>query len=530
MIAEQGPAASSRNTSGGGVPRRVNSRGILLVALAAAAFLRLFQLTSNPPELFEDEVSGAASIWSLATTGHDVIATHLPFLMTRLGPQHPLYYVFTLPLQALLGQQLLAVRLPAALFGIADVALLYALLRVLGAREQIALGAAAFFAILPWSVSFGRVGWDQTSYPPFLLLGLVLLTLALARRSGRLLVAATAALAVSVYAYQIALVMTPVFALALVVPRRHSLLAIGPRPIALAGALGFAIALPYVITLLTVAEIGARARQISTFARGMDAASLQVFLANYAQNLGGDFLFVSGDPNLRHSFGRGELFLWSAPFVALGFAWLLLRMARDPLAFTAVSWVLLGPLPAALTDDGVPHAGRALLGIVAWPIVVAFGVAIAYRWTRPRRSSASLASRHMLVSRGPRWPVVAFVMALALAEVTGYYADVFGAYRVRSQDSWQYGTSETIAAVRELTPSGGVACIDTLSRFTFPHYVFFYLRDVPFRVVEGVTPECLGSGTVLALGLDAPRPPRGELVREIPDLAGHPVARVWRIP
>lgn len=507
----------------------VSSRGILLVALAAAAFLRLFQLTSNPPELFEDEVSGAASIWSLVTTGHDVTATHLPFLMTRLGPQHPLYYVFTLPLQALLGQQVLAVRLPAAILGIASVVLLYALLRGLGARERIALGAAACFAILPWSVSFGRVGWDQASYAPVLLLGLVFLTHALARRSGRLLVAAAAVLAVSVYAYQIALLMTPLFTFALILPRHRSLFAIGLRPIALAGALGVVIALPYVITLLAVPEIGARARQISTFARGVDGVSLQVFLSNHVENLGADFLFVSGDPNLRHGFGRGALFLWSAPFAALGLGQLVLRMPRDPLAFTVVAWILLAPLPAALTDDGVPHAGRALLGIVAWPIVVAFGLALACRWAGARRSSAAPASRPPLLWRVARWPAVALAVAITLAEVTGYYADVFGGYRVRSQGSWQYGTSQTIAAVRALTPSGGVACIDTLSPFTFPHYAFFYLRDAPFRIVEHVVPECFGPGTVLALGVDAPPPSGGVLVREISDLTGRPVTRVWRI-
>src|SRR4051794_16422507 len=49
-----------------------------IAILVIAAFLRLYHLGSNPPEIFEDEISGAASAWEIVTTGHDVERTWLP--------------------------------------------------------------------------------------------------------------------------------------------------------------------------------------------------------------------------------------------------------------------------------------------------------------------------------------------------------------------------------------------------------------------------------------------------------------------
>jgi len=484
-------------------------RVVLGVAVVLAIFLRAHDIATNPPELFEDEISGAMSAWSVVTTGHDVIADHLPLFTTRLGPQLPLYGLATVPFQAVLGHTVLAVRLPAVLFGVADVLLLYALVVALGGK-RLGLITAAVAAVLPWAVHFSRIGWDNAAYPPVLLAGLLLLHGALRRADARWAIAAAVVLALSVYTYQIAILMTPLFALALAWPLRSRARELPVRDVVTAVAAGLAIVAPYVWRTLAVPEFTARARSISTFADGVTGASLATFVNNYLANLSPVYLFVSGDDNLRHGTGRGELLLWMLPFAVLGGAWCVTRAPRSVLAFAALAWLALAPLPAAITDDGVPHAARGMLGIVAWPIVVAIGVDLAWR-AIPRRRT-----------------VAAGFAILILAETGSYYRDLYERYPLRSGGAWEYGAARTMAAVRSLTPPGASACIGTISYFTFPHYERWYLSGVPFHVVERDVDRCGAPGDVLALPADDPAPPHAREALRIDGLDGAPIVRIWR--
>ncbi len=486
------------------------TRIVLFAALAIGLFLRVHDIATNPPELFEDELSGAMSAWSVVTTGHDVIVDHLPLFTTRLGPQLPLYGLATVPFQAVLGHTVLAVRLPAVLFGVLDIALLYLLVRSLAGRRLATL-AAATVAILPWAVQFSRIGWDNAAYPPLLLAGLVLLVGAIHRADQRRAIAAAALLGLSAYSYQIAIFMTPLFVAALVWPLRAKLRAMPRRAIALAAATGLLIAVPYVWRILTVPEFTERAARISTFANGINGETLARFVSNYLANLSPVFLFVSGDDNLRHGTGRGELLLVMLPFAIVGAASCVMRARRSVFAFAVIAWLALAPLPAAITDDGVPHAARGMLAIIPWAIVVAIGVDLVWR-AIPRTTRAAAA--------------VSFAILL-LAESASYYWDQYERYPIRSAGAWEYGAARTMAAVRSLTPAGGTACIGTISYFTFPHYERWYLSDVPFRVVERDAGRCTSPGDVLALPAGDPAPASAREALRIDGPDGLPVVRIW---
>ena len=487
------------------------TRVVLGFFIALAFFLRVHDIGTNPPELFEDEISGAMSAWSVVTTGHDVIADHLPLFTTRLGPQLPLYGLLTVPFQAVLGHTALAVRIPAVLLGTALVPLHYLLLLRLTDRRAALLGAA-LIAVLPWAVHFGRVGWDNAAYPAALLAGCVLLLDALRRGSGRRLIAAAVVLAGCAYTYQIAIVMTPLLVIALCWPMRERLRTLDPRAIATAVGAAALIVAPYVWVTLSVPLFTERSRSISTFAHGINGDALATFGRNYLAELSPVFLFVSGDDNLRHGTGHGELLLWMLPFAVVGGAWCIVHARHEALAFVAIAWLALAPLPAALTDDGVPHAARSMLELVAWPMVVALGMTALWR---------ALAVRH-------RPYVLAVVAILALAETTSYYREMYTTYPARSASSWQSGTAEVMADVRRLTPAGGNACIDMLSSFTFPHLARWYLEGVPFRVIERDDTQCAATGDVLVLAPDTAGPAGAREAARVLGLDGTLVARVWQ--
>jgi len=200
------------------------------------------------------------------------------------------------------------------------------------------------------------------------------------------------------------------------------------------------------------------------------------------------------------------------PFAIVGGAWCIAHARRDALAFIAIVWLALAPIPAAITNDGVPHAGRSLLELLAWPIIVALGMTAIWR---------ALAARH-------RPYVLVAVAILALVETTSYYRDMYTMYPVRSASSWQSGTAETMAEVRRLTPAGGTACVDTLSSFNFPHLARWYLDGVPFRVIERDDTQCAATGDVLVLAPDAAGPAGAREAARVVGLDGTPVARVWQ--
>lgn len=496
------------------------TRLALGAAVLLGLFLRVKDIVTNPPELFEDEISGAMSAWSVVTTGHDVVVDHLPLFTTLLGPQLPIYGLLTVPFQAVLGHTVLAVRLPAVLLGVLVIVLLYAFVRAFAGRAP-ALVAAGIVAVLPWAVHFSRIGWDNASYPPLLLGGLLLLLRGLDRgAAGRWwLWGAAALLGLTAYTYQIAIVMTPLFVAPVLWIRRAELARCARRDLGAAAAVGLLAVAPYLWLQATVPEFRTRAESISTFAHGVNAAAIERFIANYLANLSPTFLFVSGDPNLRHGTGHGELLLWMLPFAALGAAWAILHARRSALALVAIAWLLLAPLPAALTDDGVPHAARSMLELLAWPLLIAIGVDRAWpKRLRQRRHLPSLAAAVLAV----------FALAMVL-ETTAYYRYVFTSYPQRSAGFWQSGMAATLREVVAVTPPGGRACIDTLSPFTFPHLVRWYLGDAPaIRVVRGNAPGCPAPGDIIVLAADAAAPPGGAQVATVSDRAGQVVARIWR--
>ncbi|MEA2660905.1 MAG: hypothetical protein QOH08_477 [Chloroflexota bacterium] len=484
--------------------------------LALGLVLRLKDIVTNPPELFEDEISGAMSAWSVVTTGHDVIADHLPFFTTVLGPQLPVYGLLTVPFQAVLGHTVPAVRLPAVLLGMLVIVLLYAFVRAL-ATPALALVAAAVVAVLPWAVHFSRIGWDNAAYPPLLLGGLLLLERATRsdRASGRWLAGAALVLGLTAYTYQIAIVMTPLFAAPLLWLRRAELLRLRRRQVIGSALIALAVTLPYVLVWSSVPAFQARADLIGTFATGVDRGTLDRFVTNYLANLSPTFLFVTGDENLRHGTGRGELLLWMLPFAVVGVTSAISRARRSALAAVAIAWLMLAPIPAAITDDGVPHAARSMLELLAWSILVAIGIEIVR--THLARGSAAT-----------RWAAAAIFVVAAAAETVDYYGDVFTDYPIRSASAWGSGTAATLREVALHTGPGATACIGTLSRFTFPHVVRWYLGDrPPFTVIEGSPERCAAPGDVVVLS-PGERASRSHIVAAAFDVAGLPVATIWQ--
>jgi len=125
----------------------------------------------------------------------------------------------------------------------------------------------------------------------------------------------------------------------------------------------FILSAPYIWVIVTSPMFFRKASMIFTFANGVNSETLSVFGTNYITHFGPDFLFIHGDPNLRHGAGTGVIYWVMLPFLAAGIVYSAMADRRRNVFYFILFWLAAFPLAAALTDDGVPHAMRSLAGV-----------------------------------------------------------------------------------------------------------------------------------------------------------------------
>ncbi len=398
----------------------------LLGIVALAATLRGFRLDELPPGFYLDEASVGVEAHAILTTGRDqagqvpdretnaladlVKGRLLPRIIPALQDwKHPLYIYATVPSEAVFGQTPFAVRLPAVVFGVLTVLLLAFLAFELTGDARVAFLAAFVLAITPWHVHYSRTALSEGITLPFTFV-LALWLYLRARRLGdaRRFALAGAAFGLILYSYTPAKLLLPAFlaALALVewldarvvnaIKKRilDHVATLPAPPVKLPGmdetpvprvavtrpdVVAFGTAFLLIIAPMVVAQIQnfeaiqTRFRAVSVFTA---EHPLEAIVHSYLVHLDPGFLFVRGDANLRQGVpGWGLLLLASAPFVALGLLRALARH-REPESRLLFAWLVIYPLGAALTVEGIPHATRSILAAPLFAILAAMGVAL----------------------------------------------------------------------------------------------------------------------------------------------------------
>lgn len=364
------------------------ARALCLALLAAvlllAGLMRTADLAGRPFGLFRDEAEKGYNAWALATSGGAVDFSgglgsgppiqwrRLPWMINVMGGQtSALYQYVAAPLMSLSGLSITTTRLPSALVGTLTV-LLAGLLawRAWGAWAGVA--AALALALSPWHLNFSRWALEGIFVPLFLVLTLLGLTgLERRRRWGAPL--AGAALGWLFYAYS--------GAQPLVLAWGACLLALYGRRLPWRSPwlwLGLALFLIPVIPTAAVRLAPAGATRLARIAiwNAPGASPLGVaglFIQNYFAHFDPRFLFIFGDNLPRHNVaGAGEL-LWP-DLLLLPFGLWLLARRRLPLLGALLTLLLCAPIPAAITNEGIPHALRAFAMVVPCSLAAGFGL------------------------------------------------------------------------------------------------------------------------------------------------------------
>ncbi len=462
---------------------------LFLIALSLfgwSLFMRFYQLGNIPVGLYWDEAAILVDARSIASSGFDMHGR--PWYQVI----YPSYGDYKLPVYIWLaglsvkvfGPTALAIRLPSALAGISTVIVSGLIIKLLieefGNREQVRKSkislsnlvgvlTSTVVAISPWSILFSRTGFE--AHLGQFLLSLSILFALLSRKKRSLILLAPVFGILATYSYfSVRFVWLGVFTL--LVSLMYILPELKPRmrkvtpvfsniliflflPIILF-SLGL---LPMFHSPLYEASNTFRLSTDSVLNNFSDVMQSNIYrqeagntkvdrlvfyrwwltgkklMANYADNVSLQFLFLKGDPNLRHGTGQHGLFLLIfLPFFAIG--WYVLFKKNWQIFFLFLSWWMFALLPASVPNT-TPHALRSLNALV--PLAGVIGVGLAYS------TEALVAySKKVILTVS----VIFFtVLFFSLIHFSNYY---FTEYPVTSVQDWQGGFEDVTKSIFKL--------------------------------------------------------------------------------
>jgi 4-amino-4-deoxy-L-arabinose transferase-like glycosyltransferase len=380
--------------------RSVLLTGILIIAI----FLRFYHFTTTPPGLYPDEAMDGNNAVEVAETNHFQV-----FYPEDNGREGLYVNIIAVILKAWPVYEPWIIRLPAAVAGVLTVWGLYLLVAELFGNGP-GLLAAFLLATSFWGIIFSRIGFRAILAPLALVFTLWLMLKAFRAGSKRagLLFAGLAGIVYGLgfYTY-IAYRVTPILFL-LFIPFFRKFPGFWKRT-ALFVVVTFIVAAPlgwYFAT--TPGSFFGRTAEISVTSASSPIHDFAVNVTKEALmfNWHGDYNWrqnVSGAPEL--FWPVGILFLLG---IVLSIYYVVRRSRKKYITaeneklfspfgvWLAFVWLIFGILPAAASDEGIPHALRSILALNPALIFATLGGVWLYRIIK-KHWSAPLAKSLMVV-------------------------------------------------------------------------------------------------------------------------------------
>lgn len=473
------------------------ARIILGVIILVGLFIRVYRLAQVPVSLYWDETAIAYDAFSLSTTGQDMHGKSFwqPIFLSYGDYKAPVYIWLTTMVMKVFGANDWVVRLPSAVAGTTIILLAYALVVEMWRKKEMGLWVAGAMAIMPGEILFSRTGFEA-----HLGLLLVLATVYLWFLAGKKpwafsLSGLTAA--IGVYSYFSVRVVVPLLFIGFSLLYRKQV--IKAWKWVLMGILLFGLLLiplyqssdyaaSNLLRLSTPSLINTDnhilAAQSMREATGNTLLSRIVYhrwwflslrlLQNLSAHLNPQYLFFSGDSNLRHGTGAvGILLPLTIPLFITGLIYLMRKHTKEGL-FLAYWW--LAALVPASIPLVVPHALRSQNSLPVLGIFTGMGAYLA--WTRANK----LFRRVIFV-----YLILVLVSFGILAE------DYLSHYPMRSAEAWQYQETKLAQEILGARPEATEIVVkDPPSRFYL--YLLWQGKISPKEIYKWNGAEPIGFG------------------------------------
>lgn len=429
---------------------------ILGLVIILAFFLRFYKVTGIPPSLNWDEVSISYNAYSVLKTGRDEWGVLLPIHFKAYGEYKlPAQVYASIPGIAVFGLNELGVRITPVIYGTLTVLLMFFLGRAIFQSSFVGILAAFLLAISPWHIQLTRASFESSFAVFWLVLGVWLFVKGFS--GNKWLILSMVPFAITVYTYNSARVFTPLFLVAIILIYRKIFLKF--RRTVILAIIVFATLMLPLLPYFFSGDRNARFKLVSItddpgliprinenrghsklpqplprLVHNKVSYTSFYFVENYLVHFSPDFLFISGAPHKQHHVqGMGELYLFQAPFLVLGFYFLFKRRQRFRWLLTL--WLTLAFVPVAVTNDSIPNALRTLIAVPFYQLVTAFGVYLAFLWIKEKRQSWQL-------------PAIVTFLAVVVISMAFYLNNYYNIYPKAYSRDWQYGNKQVVEYIK----------------------------------------------------------------------------------
>lgn len=399
---------------------------ILLLILILAAFLRFYQLGTNPPSVDWDEAASGYNAYSILKTGHDEYGYFMPLFFRSFDDyKPPLYTYLVVPAVALLGLNDFAVRFPSAVLGFFAVLMTYLLVKELFKNKNIALISALFLAISPWHLQFSRVAFETNSAIFWSVLGTWAFLKGVSAKKKMLMLymsISAVAFGADIFMYHNARVFVPMFGFVLIILFGKTLYEnlkylIIPALI----TIGFvAVLIPIIFsvsgqmrfkgtTIFAIDAPRAKAADLVSLDEKYNLGFIgQIFhnrrfvyvpviIENYLSHFRPEYLLLTADMDRHHAPLVGLIYLWDLPFILAGMYFLAKNKYPRSTKIMIFWWFLIAPVAASVTW-GVPHSLRTEIYLPTFQIFSTLGIYNIYRLAKRKKLFLSLAVTLLVIN------------------------------------------------------------------------------------------------------------------------------------
>lgn len=340
-------------------------RIILISIIIVGILLRLLFINSAPAGFNQDEASIGYEAYAIANYGIDRNGRTLPVHLISWGSgQNALYAYLCIPFIKVLGNSVLATRLPMALIGcLSMLAVAFFVQRYTKLKQPYKLFTIFLFAIFPWHILKSRWGLESNLFPDLILYSSILLYIHIKKHKVLPLVASAVILGLSTYAYGTSYVFVPVFiiAIAALLLKAHKLKVKNLLLFtAIAGAVSAPIICFIIINYFDLPEFklfGIFTIPRLDYNRFSEIANVNGnFFSNAAQNLKNAFLITVNQADkqpLNFVPHYGIFYLFSLPFIVYGIVVALIKKRKNVTLKIASAFLIASIIVAAMVQPNI---------------------------------------------------------------------------------------------------------------------------------------------------------------------------------
>jgi hypothetical protein len=428
---------------------------LVIFLLFFSCFYHFIDLESKPPGLYYDEASIAYNAFCILETGMDEHGNRYPVLFKCFGNYHEPVMIYTLvPLFKIWGISRKITRLPSAIYIILSAVIFYFLAYKYCFNKWIALLGAFSYSIIPWSFPVSRS--IMSGYTPMLLGiagGYYFIFRAFAKRSWGSALLASFFWSFAMYSHNCGRPVTAVYlilfglSMNLILLKRKKIFCVFTGVYIL-------IMVPLIIYVIkNPTSMTSRFNTLNVWHDNPDFPVIILrIIKRYFDYFNPLFLFIKGDPIIRHNTGKGELYCFLIPFILAGLYVAIRAFKKNPYYRFLILGLLFYPIAGILTIERM-HSTRVINGSIFWCLLAVVGANFIWR----QRGKIKLIV-----------PVISIVLVYAIFEINLYMSDYFNQYQKRAAPFFNKQYVEMLLVSKEAMKKGETLYV---SGFFFPEEV-----------------------------------------------------------